>query len=259
MSKNFGINNIGNTCYLNSAVQLLCLNPDFINIENISNDQSIAIKKIKNTLAKISRRFNGFSQQDSGEALLLLLEHYGSKDNFNNISDYEFDEKTRIKCKYLSCLHTEITIRKSCILLLDIKGNDLDSCFSNMCDIDKLSGWKCPKCNQTKVANKRFIFSDFNKYIIIGFKRFESVRGSTRYVKNNTKIKIQNIIKTDYHIKGAIIHSGSINGGHYIAIGKRNNKWYLFNDSSVSEIKSEEQLNNYLSSSYFIMYEKKLL
>ena len=255
MKENFGLPNLGNTCYLNSAVQLLCLNDSFLKMENIRNNPSQAIKKIKSKLANISSRFSGFQQQDSGEALILLLEEYGK--HYNILKDYEFTEITRVKCKLMRCLHQEITNRKSNVLLLDIVSETLDDCYRNLKNAVKLKGdeaWKCPKCEISLVASKRFYFEDWSKYLIIGLKRFE-YKG-TRYVKNSKEIEVPLKWRHGYELRGAIIHSGSINGGHYICVGKRDNKWYLFNDSSVSMINSKRLLESYLKKAYFFLYQK---
>ena len=251
----FGLSNLGNTCYLNSAVQLLCLNQKFLKMENIGNNPSQAIRKIKNTLANISKRFAGFQQQDSGEALILLLEEYGK--TFRLLKDYEFTEITRVKCKLMRCLHQEITNRKSNVLLLDINKETLDDCYCNLKNAVKLKGeeaWECPKCKTKLVASKRFYFENWSKYLIIGLKRFE-YRG-TRYVKNSKEIEIPLKWRHGYELQGIIIHSGSINGGHYVCVGKKNNNWYLFNDSSVNKISSKRVLDNYLKNAYFLLYQK---
>ena len=33
-----------------------------------------------------------------------------------------------------------------------------------------------------------------------------------------------------------VFHSGNLYGGHYVYAGNVNDKWYLFDDSSISEL-----------------------
>jgi len=255
----FGLPNLGNTCYLNSAVQFLLLNPQFQHIENIHlNNQNI--KNIKKILSNISPRFKLFHQQDAGEALLLLLEHYNKLFNSNL---YQFKETTRVKCKLIKCLHHEYSYRKSDALLLNLPQNitpntklTLDDLYRTIKDATKLQGeeaWLCPKCKIKSVASKRYYFDEWNQYLIVGLKRFE-YRG-TRYVKNNTKIDIPFVWRHNYKLIGAIIHSGNINGGHYVAVGFKNNKWYLFNDNNVTEITHLHVLKQFLSNGYYYLYK----
>lgn len=53
------------------------------------------------------------------------------------------------------------------------------------------------------------------------------------------------IVSTKYRLKAMILHSGSIDGGHYTAFGRRNNnvkllwyyyKWFSFNDERIERI-----------------------
>ena len=58
-----------------------------------------------------------------------------------------------------------------------------------------------------------------------------------------------------YELYGICNHSGGVMGGHYYAYVKNaNNKWYTFNDASVSEI-SESQLKTPYA--YCFFYRKK--
>ena len=250
----FGFRNYGNTCYLNSAVQLLCLNPDFYNIENMKSNPDSAIKAIKRTLGKINKNFIGSRQHDSGEALLLLLEYYSKQ--LSNIKKYELREVTRVKCKLMSCLHQELSYRESNAIMLDITAKDLYNCYKNSKNAEHISdGWICPKCKkETPIASKRFFYDNWPQYLIFGLKRF-NFNGS-KYTNNNSKVSIPFEWNHGYNLIGAILHSGSMNGGHYVCIGKKHNKWYLFDDSHVTEINNKNVLNNYLENSYFFLYKQ---
>ena len=49
------------------------------------------------------------------------------------------------------------------------------------------------------------------------------------------------------------MHFGTPNEGHYISIGEREGKWYKFNDSQVSEVKSLDAINE---NAYLLFYER---
>ena len=92
MDKLCGFNNIGNTCYLNSALQLLInctVLTKFISSFNFKSEKLNEIKNflqkykssnvispidIKNIVAQKDEKFAGFNQNDSHEFLILLLE-----------------------------------------------------------------------------------------------------------------------------------------------------------------------------------------
>ena len=68
-----------------------------------------------------------------------------------------------------------------------------------------------------------------------------------------------------YELYSIMIHSGSAFGGHYYAYIKsfEDGKWYNFNDSSVTELTSEEELfktfgdgSNAGGTAYMLMYRK---
>ena len=54
-----------------------------------------------------------------------------------------------------------------------------------------------------------------------------------------------------YKLKSDILHSGGLGGGHYVARGYRDGKYYMFNDSSVHEIDSMNSTAN----TYMMFYE----
>lgn len=252
----FGLPNLGNTCYLNSACQLLLRNHQFSLIEAIGDNSFRGIMKIKKRLGDISKKFKGNAQQDGGEALLYILDLY-EKHGFGK--EYIFNEKTRVKCKLLSCLHLEISFRKSKVFMLDINNcHSLDECYYNFKDSTILDGeemWHCPKCNEKRKASKRQSIVEWPKYLLIYLKRFE-ITSTGRYQKNNQLLEIPILWRGCYKLIGAMIHNGSLSGGHYVSVGLENGRWYLFDDSRVSEI-NESELKNYLSKAYVLHFVNK--
>lgn len=90
-----GLNNIGNTCYMNAIIQLIVHNEhiyEFLTSENITSDSDTMIYQIKNlirlmgnndtivpldfkkTISKQQEIFRGYSQNDAHELLVLVLD-----------------------------------------------------------------------------------------------------------------------------------------------------------------------------------------
>jgi ubiquitin C-terminal hydrolase len=114
-------------------------------------------------------------------------------------------------------------------------------------DSDNL--WFCENCEKKVAANKQHKIYKNPKYLVIHFKRFESItiNGNTNIVKlknlvgYNEQIDIADLMirpteNTKYEIVGGINHMGEYAFGHYTCFAKNNNKWYNFNDDSVNEL-----------------------
>lgn len=273
-----GFNNIGNTCYLNAALQMiihnkdLCnliinnekLNPDFENISNFiklyydnSDNKAITPDYIKNLISKNNKEFIGFNQNDSFEFILYFLDYiFETIKNIKSEKIYNVTTKISIKCKLLSCLNINIHYEKNNFLLLDINDNtnNLDECYRYYKSIEKLHNdnlYFCEKCNSKRIASKRTEICKWSKHLIIVLKRF-NYQGRSQKINKEIEVPIE--WRHDYVLKGIVFHSGSTFGGHYIYIGKYNNKWFMFNDDCVKEI-SENQLNNYKNNGYVYYYE----
>ena len=277
-----GFNNIGNTCYLNSGLQMLIQNTDFCKIimenrdltENLkvvatfieeyylSENKSISPVHIKNMVGNKNRIFKGSNQQDAGEFIIYLLDILNDdlKGQLNRI--FQFKTKTTIKCKLKTCLTYSIKEEYNNYLITSINSdsNDLDDCYRNFKVHEKLEGsemYFCEKCQAKRVASRRLEVIDWNKHLIISLKRFENNNG--RLSKNNKEINIPIDWRHDYTIKGAVIHSGGIGGGHYVYISRNidNNTWTMCDDSSTYLIRSE-QVQNYLNRAYIFHYVRKV-
>jgi ubiquitin C-terminal hydrolase len=275
-----GFANIGNTCYLNSGLQLIINNIDLcnliiknynenkselinelyhfiINYYNNDNNNILTPNNIKKIIEKKNNIFIGFSQQDSSEFILSLLDMINDEIKLNEI--YEITTNIKIKCKLRSCLNISEHNENNNCLLLDIKTDckDLNDCYLNYKTREKLEDenmYLCEKCNDKRIASKRLEIVKWPKHLIIILKRFEQT-SKQRFIKNNQEISIPLEWKNNYKLKGIVYHSGSLHGGHYVYIGKINNKWILFNDSQTKEI-SENELLNYKNNGYIYYFEK---
>jgi ubiquitin C-terminal hydrolase len=283
MTKLIGLNNLGNTCYLNSGLQLLLQNSDlcnfiitnkknniilnelsnFINAFQNEENNSLSPNYIKRIIEEKNNIFKGFNQNDAGEFIICLLDLINDeliKDNLNLNNIFGIESNIKIKCKLKTCLNISQHFENNNYLLLNLKPNfkTLTDCYREYKLRVKLMDdniYFCDKCKDNRIASKRLETSQWSKHLIIILKRFE--QNGDRYNKNNNEIDIPINWRHNYQLQGFIFHSGSINSGHYIYIGKHQNNWYMFNDNFVSQI-DISQLNNYKNYAYILYYKMNI-
>ena len=277
-----GFNNIGNTCYLNAGLQMIIQNVDLCKLILKYSHQSLILNRISSIIINyysdtnnnitpneiksiIEHRQNifcGYQQQDSVEFVIYLLDIIEEEIKKINKDSNELENifgvniNIKIKCKYTTCLkeHNKQEINKFLMLDMDESCLTLDDLYrkfklTEQLDNDNL--YLCEKCGiKTNALKSNQIISRSN-YLLINLKRFKQNGNSV--FKQNQLIDVNIKWRHGLILVGAIIHHGSINGGHYVYVGRNNNEWYLFNDSSVSKI-DDITLNKYLNHAYLLGY-----
>jgi ubiquitin C-terminal hydrolase len=147
------------------------------------------------------------------------------------------------------------------------KSPSLLDCFNLYIEGEELTGenaWFNEETNQKVDIKKRILFWSLPNILVIDFKRFNS-----RNQKNQILISfpMDNLDLSNYvigynkktyiyELYGICNHSGSVHGGHYTCYVKNaNGKWFHFNDTNVSEIKSIESIVS--PKAYVLFYRKK--
>ena len=146
----------------------------------------------------------------------------------------------------------------------------LSDCLKLFCEEEFLNSdnlWYCNKCKKHQKAKKQIRLYKLPIYLIIQLKKFKNNVGffSSSNEKKEVYIKypindldlsdyIENIEekKEKYDLYAVIQHHGKITQGHYTAICKKNDKWYLFNDSKYILIN-----NPVTKDAYLLFYKKK--
>jgi ubiquitin C-terminal hydrolase len=280
-----GLINIGNTCYLNASLQMLIQNKDlcdlilkyntpilntisnFINDYNSENYNILLPKDIKLLVEQRQEMFIGFRQHDSAEFIIFLLDiideeikKINKQNTYNIDSIFQIESSVKIKCKLKSCLNISEHTEKNIYLLLDINNDTktLDDCYrlSKSSELLEDNTYYCNNCKNNTIATKRTNIIKWSNNLIIWLKRFK--QNGNKLDKVDNLIQIPLLWRHNMELQGFIIHSGGLHGGHYMYAGLVNNKWFLFNDSSVTEIFYTEQLNNFLNNAYLLYYKQKI-
>lgn len=278
-----GLVNIGNTCFMNSALQMLFNNDDIIKISrhneeiyNIIQEYNNSLMgfnpvKIKKFVANYNPIFKGLNQQDCFEFIVYFFEALiGNNKKIYDMVYSNFGIDTIISIKCMQCEydsnHTEndlfLNLPINYILPNYIQTNYIHTNYIHLNDIyrkykesELLCGtniYYCDKCKMNVLARRKTITSKWKNNLIIVLKRFNN-----NMKKNDSKIIIPLKWRHNYELQGGIIHIGNFNGGHYIYYGKEGNDWFLADDSSISKINNIEQyMQTSGMDSYVVIYRK---
>jgi ubiquitin carboxyl-terminal hydrolase 8 len=142
----------------------------------------------------------------------------------------------------------------------------LYDCFDLYCESESLTGdnaWYNSDTQQNENVIRKICFWSLPEIMIIDLKRWNGYKHKSHQHVDipltnadfSKYIKGYNKNSYIYDLFGVCNHGGGIMGGHYTAhIKNANGKWYIFNDTHVSEIKEENVISAH---SYCLFYRKK--
>jgi ubiquitin C-terminal hydrolase len=110
-------------------------------------------------------------------------------------------------------------------------------------------------------ATKLYELYKVPEYLLIHLKRFKHTSVSDGKICSFVNYPLKNFNLKEFAVEnagvfelyGVINHYGSLKGGHYTSFVKKADKWYEFDDSSVSPIIE----NRVVSSSAYVLFYKK--
>ena len=328
-----GLANLGNTCFINSCIQILShtyeLN-NFLDNENYKKklknkyDSALLIEwdnlrkllwtkncvispgKFIKTIQKVAQLkdmeiFTGYSQNDVSEFLLFLIDCFHTslsreikitisgapKNNTDNLALKCFEmikntyskDYSEIWNLFYAVNVSEIkrvdngkvlSVRAEPFFMVDLpiphnnKSPSLMDCFDYYVDGEIIENYKDEETNEIVDIKKSLSFWSFPNILVIDLKRFNN-RAQKNQIHVNFPLDDLDLSKYvigykneefKYELYGVCNHSGSTMGGHYTCYVKNaNEKWYHFNDTSVSEIGINESVIS--AKAYVLFYRKK--
>ncbi|CAI2385296.1 unnamed protein product [Moneuplotes crassus] len=119
----------------------------------------------------------------------------------------------------------------------------------------------CKQCEDIRVCQIKKTITHLPENVIMVLQRFDPV--TQRKIHDKMKFPLNFTIKQEgnalrtpkYKLKSAIIHRGSLTGGHYTCVANRGDKWKLFNDESVRNIYSSSPEKE-IEDAYILMYSR---
>eukprot|EP01100_Stratorugosa_tubuloviscum_P004923 TRINITY_DN2246_c0_g2_i1.p1 TRINITY_DN2246_c0_g2~~TRINITY_DN2246_c0_g2_i1.p1 ORF type:complete len:1354 (+),score=607.11 TRINITY_DN2246_c0_g2_i1:120-4181(+) len=146
----------------------------------------------------------------------------------------------------------------------------LSDCFELFCEpeiLDEDNQWYCPCCKVHVQAMKKMEFWHLPNVLIVHLKRFVYKKFYRDKITQNVRFPIEQfeianwVLNKDdkqntYDLFAVSNHSGGLGGGHYTAFAKnfKNNRWYHFNDSSVSETDASNVIS---PAAYLLFYRRR--
>ena len=255
--------NTGSCCWWNSLVQALLSCEHIIStlsektesstklyqgLTELVNNKTDNISLLKLFLVELKNKSPGTfkllaeGQQSASEGFALLLELLDS-DSITELFTHSYQQELRDKetQKLISSMRSNNNFF-TMFDENDLKTRGLLSCLLSNEEEPKDFKQVEPGRHTTKVMSLKRI----SPIVVVLLNRYNSIRTDID-LPDNFQVRLKNGTITKYTKKACIDHIGELNGGHYIARGKRGSDTYLFNDGMILKTNLDTHKTTYMT------------
>ncbi|KAG6673443.1 hypothetical protein I3842_16G112600 [Carya illinoinensis] len=264
-----GLQNLGNTCFLNSVLQCL----------TYTEPLAAYLQSSKHQNSCISRNFRKARQEDAHEYMVNLLESMHkcclpSGVPGESPSAYEkslvhkiFGGRLRSQVKCLQCSYCSNTFDPFLDLSLEIvKADSLHKALANFTAAEQLDGgerqYQCQRCKQKVRALKQLTVHKAPYVLTVHLKRFHAHDPGQKIKKKvhfGCTLDLKPFVSGSYDgdlrytLYGVLVHDGwNTHYGHYSCYVRTSNGiWYYLNDNQVAPASEKRVLEQ---QAYMLFY-----
>ena len=259
--------NLGNTCYLAAAVQLLAHTRSFARLLVSTSARSAggpagalhaglarllvelwaarpegtaaSPQALLCSLAHLTARGGGFSdlraQNDSHELLVLMLEAL-ERERPDLCDPFRGELEHEVRCG--ACSHASRTAEPFVTLPLAIAGASAAECLEAHLAPEALPGWRCEACKAAGSGVRESRIKRAPQSLLLGLKRFGDGGRVLR-----TPVLPDELLAVGgrrLRLAAAVCHYGTQGGGHYVACCRRpGGDWWLLDDARPSPLAAQ--------------------
>lgn len=257
-----GIQNKGNTCYFNTALQCLLYIPalsnymirtpysgeceftraysDLVRVYWTKGRNHVDVSAVLGAFVQKFPRFAKMEEQhDVQEAVLCILDIL--ERSVPTIKPWFYGRKTQetVWPTGKSTSDEDFSVH----LVTSSRSNDMGQILEKSTDWNVIDNYVDDDGKRHNLATTRMVFSHLPRVLMISFDKKQSrVRILEKLVIGDAQ----------YDLISAAVHVGDQDDGHYVSFVKRKNKWLFINDDHVEEYGLPEE-----ASYYFMVYMSK--
>ncbi|MCB1213325.1 MAG: hypothetical protein KDK40_03410 [Chlamydiia bacterium] len=256
-----GITNIGNSCYINSVLTIIlntCMRDD--TGESMHPTQPFDPSSTPSVIDAMRMHYPPKNEEDAIRLqyhVFCLREQFIAENQLPNITAQQD------VAEFLQFLLDKLEINFS-VCETNPNGNQVitpQTCAS--VHLPKLQSGEEFKDAFQRVVGENIQLVDSPKVLPIQLKRFDYSTEINRSIKLNHLANVPESLQVPaldgaqkYTLNGYIIHLGEeVGSGHYVAVVKKGDDWFLYNDEKVTKLSAEEE-SCLRSQSYLCFFQK---